>query len=435
MNSSSDCPMSKTRTDTNGPGGRGDLRFGWRAMALLSQAAQFSAAERGVTRLFLSPEHRAAATWLMGLMSEAGLSVERDPAGSVVGRLAGDRPDAPALIIGSHQDSVREGGAYDGILGVILPLVCLEALVQSGQRLPYAIELVAFGDEEGCRFQQTLTGSRALAGTFDPLALKATDADGVSMEAAMREFGLAPEAIPGIARRPEKTLAFLEVHIEQGPVLERKGLPVGVVTAISGIERHFVRVCGKAGHAGTTPMDARRDALTGASAMVLALESLCRSTEGLVGVVGDLSVAPGALNVIPECVTFPVELRAPETSMRRAARDSLVAEFEEIAAARNLTLDVRKTYEADGVACAPWMIELLEAAVRDSGVAPHRLPSGAGHDGLAMRALCDIGMLFVRCKDGLSHHPDEEITVEDADLAAKVFCRCLELFASHCAPR
>jgi len=402
------------------------LALGRRIMALLRHAATFSSGDRGVTRLFLSPEHRAVADWLIERMTDAGLVAALDDAGNVVGRLRSARHNAKTLIVGSHQDTVRQGGAFDGILGVILPLACLEDLTRRGLELPFNVELVAFGDEEGCRFQQTLTGSKALAGTFDPTALQASDAEGITMEHALRDFGMSPERIPALARPAEQVIAFLEVHIEQGPVLESAGLPVGVVTAISGIERHLIQVTGKAGHAGTTPMLVRRDALTGAAELVVALETRCRRTEGLVGVVGDLSVSPGAVNVIPESVAFPIEVRAPSDVVRAEACNDIFAAFRDIAGERRLDLKVEKTYESPSTACSDWVMDLLDRAVSEVGVTPLRLPSGAGHDGMAMKALCDIGMLFVRCKDGLSHHPDEDITAEDAAVAAMVLRHFLE---------
>jgi len=403
-------------------------QLGETALRYLDEAARFSTTEVGVTRFFCTDEHHALAQWLRMRMEEAGLACTLDHAGNLIGRREGPSPDSPTLILGSHQDSVRQGGKYDGMLGIILPIVCLADLAANGRALPYAVEVIAFGDEEGGRFSSTLVGSRAVAGRFDAKMLAATDATGMSMEAAMRAFGLAPDRIGEVARDPTKTIGFLEVHIEQGPVLESEGLPVGIVTAITGIERHQIRLLGRAGHAGTTPMAVRRDALAAASELVLFVERLCRESQRLVGVVGQLKIEPGSVNVIPASCDLTVELRSPDRDVRSRGRAAMYRELERIGTTRGVTAETTQTYEAEGIACSSRLSAELETAVKRCGLRPKRLFSGAGHDGLAMNDLTEVGMLFVRCRDGLSHHPDEAITAADADAAAQVLIVFLESF-------
>lgn len=400
--------------------------LGREVMQKLDQAAEHSEPSAGVTRLFCTKEHAAVATLIRQWMAEAGLQSELDDAGNIVGRDAKALAGEPSLILGSHQDTVVDGGKYDGMLGVVLPLVCLRHLREAGVDLPFGIEAVAFGDEEGTRFQSTLVGSRALAGINQREALQAKDADGVTLGQALESFGCDPAKIPAIARDPQKALGFVEVHIEQGPVLENEDLPVGIVTAMTGIERHSVTFRGKAGHAGTVPMDQRHDALVAASHAVAAIDELFQSTRDLVGVVGKLEVRPNAVNVIPAEVAMTVEVRSPDDAVRLQARETLREIVKSAASRGRAQVEIEQTYEAQGVACAEWLMQALEQAAETNGIRPHRLFSGAGHDGLAMAQLCDIAMLFVRCRDGLSHHPDESITEADAGQAAAVLLSFLQ---------
>lgn len=397
-------------------------------MARLDEAARISEPGPGVTRFFLTEEHRRVADLVERWMEEAGLAVHMDAAGTLVGRLEGPSPDAPTLIVGSHVDTVREGGKYDGMLGVVMPIVCVERLVKDGKALPFALEVVAFGDEEGARFPTTLIGSRALAGLFEPAALELADRDGVTLAQALKDFGLDPDAIAGLKRDPEKTLGYVEVHIEQGPVLEDKDIPVGVVTAITGIERHRMTFTGKASHAGTTPMETRHDALAGAAEAITAVEAICRETRDLVGTVGSIDMQPNVINVIPARVELGVELRSPRSEIRRMARQAVLDACDDIGRARGLEFAHTLGYEENGAACSPRIVEALKEAVKAEDYRPLELFSGAGHDALAMSALTDIGMLFVRCRDGLSHHPDEAITEADADAGARVLLNFLAGF-------
>lgn len=395
------------------------MSLGKRIMEWSGQAARHSEPGPGVTRLLGSAEHKALLTDLDGWMKQAGLATELDGAGNLVGRTA-HQPDRKTLIIGSHQDTVRQGGAYDGMLGILVPLAVLQHLQEQAIDLPVNIELIAFSDEEGARFSSTLVGSSALAGTFNPNILNATDRDGITLDSALRSLGANPEQIPSLERDPSQLAGFLEVHIEQGPILESLDLPVGVVSAITGIERHKVHITGKAGHAGTTPMHLRQDALLAATEVVRAVNDLCRNTEDLVGVVGELNVTPNAVNVIPSAVDLTIELRSPVTRIRETARQQLLAQLNERIAAHACTWTHELVYEQQEVDCSPAIQKQLHKAITTCGWQPHTLFSGAGHDGLAMARTMPIGMLFVRCTGGLSHHPDEAITEADADAAAQV---------------
>ncbi|EPC01516.1 hypothetical protein L861_16730 [Litchfieldella anticariensis FP35 = DSM 16096] len=408
--------------------------LGRQLMARLDEAALHSRPGPGVTRLFCSDEHRGVLELIADWMRQAGLTPELDASGNLVGRNARAMAGEKTLIMGSHQDTVVEGGKYDGMLGIALPLQALQALEIDGTELPYGVEVVAFGDEEGTRFQSTLIGSRALAGSFDRASLDACDADGVTLGDALEAFGGSPADIPQLARKPESVIGFVEVHIEQGPVLEQRDQAVGVVTALTGIERHRLNVIGKAGHAGTTPMKGRRDALVGAAEMVVEADKILNATENFVGVVGKLEVRPNAVNVIPAEVTFTLELRSPSAEVREKGRKEILETCQRLAQARGLELLIEPTYQAEAVACAEWLIEALENACQACHEPAERLFSGAGHDGLAMNDLTDIGMLFVRCKDGLSHHPNEAISVEDAERATRVLMRFLTDLRQHRKP-
>ncbi len=381
-----------------------------------------------LTRVFLSAEQRAANELALGWMREAGMSARLDAIGNVVGRYEGRTPDAPCLMLGSHLDTVRNAGKYDGMLGVVAAIDCVHALNERGARLPFALEVVGFADEEGVRFGSTLLGSRAVAGTFDTKLLDNRDKDGMSMRDALTAFGLDPARTGDAARRRSDLLAYAELHIEQGPVLEAEGLPLGVVTAINGANRFTVDVEGVAGHAGTVPMTLRRDALAAAAECVLAIESRCAREPELVGTVGKLEAGPGATNVIPGHVRFTIDLRAPSDEQRRRASDDVEAAIASICARRGVKVEIRETHEGKTATCALWMQDQIGAAIAAEGLPVRRLPSGAGHDGMAIVDLVDIGMLFVRCERGISHNPLEAITVDDAELSARVFLRFIEAF-------
>jgi len=357
-------------------------------------------------------------------MLGAGLDTHIDAVGNVVGRWRCGNPGAKALVTGSHYDTVIDAGRYDGRLGVLLPIVCAVELRQRGIALPLDLEIVAFADEEGVRFKSTFLGSGALTGSFDPRVLDNTDGDGVTMRTAMRDAGLDPAAIGSIARDPSTLAGYVEVHIEQGPVLLDAGRPLGVVTSIAGGVRMLVAVEGLAGHAGTVPMPLRRDAAAAAAEMVLAIERRCGGQPGLVGTVGRFDVPNGAINVIPGRCEFSVDIRAPDDSVRDAAVADVLVQIEHIATQRRVRANVRRVLEASCAPCATGLQAQWAAAItRVTGEsAPLHLPSGAGHDAMRMASITPIGMLFVRCGNGgISHHPDESLSIGDAEIAARAF--------------
>ena len=406
---------------------------GERLMARADALARHSELEGGLTRVSLSPEYRAVTELVMGWMREAGMAARLDAIGNVVGRYEGERdgqpcPGLPCLMFGSHLDTVRDAGKYDGMLGVISAIECVHALHATGTRPPFAIEVVGFVDEEGVRFGVTLLGSRAIAGTFDAKMLEAKDKGGMTLAEALRAFGLDPARVGEAARRRADLHAYAELHIEQGPVLEAEGLPVGAVTAINGYSRMAVTIDGTAGHAGTVPMNLRRDALAAAAECVLAVERIAAAEPEFVATVGRLEALPGAINVIPGQVRFTIDARAPVDAKRLRAVAAIGAEFDAICKRRGLVLRNELTQEMGVAACAPRLIERMERAIAAEGVRVRRLPSGAGHDGMAIQAVADIAMLFVRCAKGISHNPAEAITAADAATGARVLLRFIEAF-------
>ena len=399
-----------------------------RIMERCEALARHSELPGGLTRVFLSPEQRAATDKVLGWMRDAGMEAKLDAIGNAAGRYEGNRPGLPCLMLGSHLDTVRDAGKYDGMLGVISAIECVHALNSAKKRLPFAIEVIGFGDEEGVRFGTTLLGSRAVAGIFDFQVLKAKDPQGKTMADALREFGLDPDGIPKLARKKGQVLAYAELHIEQGPVLEAEGLAVGVVTAINGFSRLRVTLRGAAGHAGTVPMKLRRDALAGAAECVLATERVSKGHSELVGTVGRLEAKPGAINVIPGEVMFTVDVRAPQDALRNDAVSQIRAEIESISRKRDLQTAIEILQEFGVTACAPRLMEQMDRAVASQGFKVRRLPSGAGHDGMALGAITDICMLFVRCKGGISHSPLESITQDDAAAGVRVLMSFIEQF-------
>lgn len=401
----------------------------WGAMAQdwLARLARCSEPGPGVTRLPFTPEHRAALAVLTDLMQQADLSVSLDAAGTLIGRLEGPI-GAPTLLMGSHQDSVREGGAYDGIMGVVLPVLALMKLRADGIRLPFAVEVLAFADEEGVRFPTALMGPRALAGRFDMAALDLYDREGITLRDAMEGFGLAPDEIPDLKRDPARVMGWIETHLEQGPVLEQAGKALGIVTAICGIERHSITLTGQAAHAGTVPMHLRRDALTGAAELALAAEDLARATPDLLAVVGALQIRPGVVNAVPGEAVMTLEIRSPSDRAREIAGAELTDRARQIAQQRGLSLSITRSYAQSATRCAPDILNRLSQAVSDGGQDAVHLPSGATHDASAMADLCPIGMLFTDCKDGISHHPDEYVSPQSMTSAVHALARVIRSY-------
>ncbi|MCS3726549.1 allantoate amidohydrolase [Bradyrhizobium betae] len=406
-----------------------DALLGKEIVRRINELGAISEDSEKLTRIYLSKELRKAADLILIWMREAGMNAHLDAIGNVCGRYEGERPGAPCLMLGSHYDTVRDAGKWDGPLGVITAISCVADINRRGKRLPFAIEVVGFADEEGVRFASTLLGSRAVAGTFDESVLNTRDRDGVAMRDALVTFGLDPDHIGAAARARRELLGYLELHIEQGPVLEAQNLPVGVVTAIAGATRLAARLTGMAGHAGTVPMALRRDALAGAAECIGAIEQFCRTDEsGLVGTVGYIQASPGATNVIPGEVSFTIDMRAPTDLHRKRAVADIVRQIETIARRRQLALQLDVTHENRTAPCAPWLKEQIARAIAGEGLSVFELPSGAGHDGMAMIDIADVGMIFVRCRGGISHHPDEHVELVDADSGARVLLRVIENF-------
>lgn len=402
-------------------------RMGAEIMARANALALVSEVPGQLTRRYLTPEHARANTLVGDWMSDAGMTVRIDAVGNVVGRYEAKAPGRPALFIGSHLDTVADAGRYDGMLGVITAITCIRALFDAGQRFDFAIEVIGFCDEEGLRYQSTLLGSRAVAGKFDTKLLSRTDDDGIAMADAMRTFGLDPARTSDAARQPEDVLAYVELHIEQGPVLEANGRPVGVVTSIAGATRLAISIDGVAGHAGTVPMGSRHDALAAAAEVILTIEERCRLHNSLVGTVGTLSVLPGATNVIPGRVAMTADIRAADDPVRLAAVADICAAIGEISANRGVSADIRQTHASASSHCAPWLTAQIAAAIGGDDVI--HLPSGAGHDAAAMAELTDVGMIFVRCTGGISHNPAEHISEGDAEAGAQALLNFIRHFS------
>jgi hydantoinase/carbamoylase family amidase len=395
--------------------------FGKRIMELADRLAQWSESPDGLSCTYLSPAHRSVAAEIAAFMRGAGLLTEIDAVANVVGRYPARGQAARALILASHYDTVRNAGKYDGRLGVLTAVLVAEHLNRLGRKLPFHLDVIAFSEEEGVRFSSSFLSSRAVAGRFDSELLERRDAGGVTLAAAMREAGLDPGEIPALGRRREELLGYLEVHIEQGPVLLDEGLPVGIVGAIAGSVREMITVTGTGGHAGTVPMARRQDAAAAAAELVLYVEKRCAQAPTLVGTVGQLAVPDGAINIIPARCELTLDVRAGDDVTRDAAVSDIMAEIGRIAARRGVSFDCKEVQRAGAVRCSPRLQSVLADAVARAGVKPRYLPSGAGHDAMMFDGLTDTAMLFVRCGNGgVSHSPREIITAEDADIAARI---------------
>ena len=389
-----------------------------------------SDSDTGLTCAYMTAAHQRTAAQIADWMRGAGMTAHIDAVGNVVGRYAAAQAGAKTLMTGSHYDTVRNGGKYDGRLGILLPVALVAGLHARGERLPYDLEVIGFAEEEGVRYQSTFLGSSAVAGSFDLALLGALDADGVLLRDALAHAGHDPAAIPAIARDPSTLLGFVEVHIEQGPVLLERGLPLGVVSAIAGSSRYLVELTGVASHAGTTPMDMRRDAAAAAAEIVLLVERRCAMQPSLVGTVGRLEVPGGSVNVVPGACRLSLDIRAADDLTRLAAVDDILAEVSAICVRRGIGEKLYKLLEIDAVACAPGLMERLGGALERAGLPRFDLPSGAGHDAMRMAQLGDVAMLFVRCGNGgISHNPLETMTADDADIAGQVL---LDFFRTVC---
>ncbi|GKQ18250.1 Zn-dependent hydrolase [Klebsiella michiganensis] len=397
-----------------------------RVMARADELAAISETPDALTRVYLSPQHLEANQRAARWMTQAGMTVWQDSVGNICGRYEGEQEGAPAILLGSHLDTVRNAGRYDGMLGVLAAIEVVHGLHQQGRRLKQAIEIVGFCDEEGTRFGITLLGSRGITGTWPESWLAQTDADGVSVAQAMVLAGLDPARIHLAARRPEEIAAYLELHIEQGPCLEQEGLALGVVEAINGARRLNCRFTGEAGHAGTVPMSHRKDALAAAAEWMVRVETLTREQGGnRVATVGTLRCAPGAVNVIPGDVTLTLDIRGPHDQPLDALLDTLLNEAQAIASRRQLRFSAEEFYRIAATACDSGLQQVLSEAVQAVQGRSLTLPSGAGHDAIAMAERWPSAMLFVRCKGGISHHPAESVTADDVALAIAAYSRAV----------
>ncbi len=406
----------------------------WDWQEKLSAHSDPGYAENGqLTVTYLTDAHRACAQRISHWMRDCGFDeVGIDAVGNVVGRYHAVRADAPILMSGSHYDTVRNAGKYDGRLGIFVPMACVRALHRQGRRLPYAIEVVAFSEEEGQRYPATFLGSGALIGDFQPRWLEQKDADGISMRDAMAHAGLCVDDIAKLKRDPARYLGFIEVHIEQGPVLNEMGLPLGVVTSINGCVRYRARIHGTACHAGTTPMDRRRDAAVAAAELIVFVEGRAARDGDSVGTVGMLEVPNGSINVVPGECRFSLDLRAPSDPQRDALATDVLAELEAICQRRGLRYTLEETMRAAAAPSAPAWQQRWERAVQAQGVPVHCMPSGAGHDAMKLHEIMPQAMLFVRGQNaGISHNPLESTTNHDMQLAAQAMQRLLDDLANE----
>ena len=388
--------------------------------------AQISDDAGRLTRFFASPAMRRVNDLVGSWMRDSGMSVRTDAIGNLIGHYPATTPAAKILLLGSHLDTVRDAGKFDGPLGVLVALACVQFLNETKTRLPFAIEVIGFADEEGVRYQSTYLGSRALAGTFNSEDLKRTDTRGVTMAEAIRGFGGNPDAIITARMDASRLIGYVETHIEQGPVLEQKKLAVGVVTGIAGQTRARITFVGEAGHAGTVPMSLRRDSLCAAAEFVLAIEELAKNRSGLVATVGEIAAMPGAGNVIPGQTKLSLDVRHADDTIRSQSCDELKFRADEIAAGRSVIINWETVHESAAVACERRLTLLLENATkRHQGESP-LLASGAGHDAAAMAAICPVAMLFVRCKGGVSHNPAEFASEADIGVAIEVIKEFVE---------
>lgn len=393
-----------------------------RVMARCDALAQISETPGQLTRVYLSPEHMRANALVAQWMQEAGMLTWQDAVGNICGRYEAAQEGAAAVLLGSHLDTVRDAGRYDGMLGVLTAIEVVDSLHRQGLQGEQAVEIVGFADEEGTRFNITLLGSRGLTGSWPSGWLECEDAQGVSVAQAMVNVGLDPARLALAEREKAAFSAYLELHIEQGPVLEQADLPLGVVTAINGARRLTCRFTGEAGHAGTVPMSHRRDALTAAAQWITFVEQQTRkSGPEQVATVGTLQCEPGAVNVIPGSVTLTLDIRSPNDEQREALLTALLDEAGRIADERGLSFSHDIFYSIAATPCDTALRDVLADAVSEVQGRALLLPSGAGHDAIAIAERWPSAMLFVRCDRGISHHPAESVLVEDVAQALRAY--------------
>jgi len=414
---------------------QGQLVWDWQEH--LAQHSDDGFAEKGqLTVTYLTPAHQACARQIMADMQACGCDeVFMDAVGNVVGRYLGSQPGQAMLMTGSHYDTVRNGGKYDGRLGIYVPLACIRMLSDTGRRLPYGIEVVAFSEEEGQRYKATFLASSALTGQFDPDWLEQTDAQGIRMRELMLEAGLQPDQIPAIQRDPSQYLGFIEIHIEQGPVLYEKALPLGIVTSINGGKRYLCEARGTASHAGTTPMDRRNDAACAVAELMLYAERRAAQDGDSVATVGMLEVPSGSVNVIPGTCRFSLDMRAPADPQRDALTADVLSEVQRIGERRGVSFNIEEIMQVSAAPSDPQWQRRWEQAVTEMGLPLFRLPSGAGHDAMKIHHILPQAMLFVRGENGgISHNPLESTTAHDMQLAVQATMNLLNNLANELRP-
>jgi allantoate deiminase len=402
-----------------------------RVMRRCDQLASYSEESGLLMRRFATPPMQLVNQQVARWMQEAGLRSWQDSIGNLIGRYEAQEGGTTTLMLGSHLDTVRDAGKYDGPLGVLIALACIELFHERGECLPFALELYAFAEEEGLRYHTSYLGSKVVAGILEPEILALRDPDGISVAEAIRQFGGNPDALQASKRKSEDLLGYCEVHIEQGPILEALDKPVGVVTAITGLSRIAISIKGQAGHAGTTPMHMRHDALCAAAEFVLNCEEIAKAHPGLVATVGQLLVEPGVSNVIPGKVTLSLDVRHMDDEVRARELDRIYQQLQQSGQKRGVTIEWRVMQEHAAVPCDEGLMAHLKQAIATQGISVHSLPSGAGHDGAALSSLTRIAMLFVRCAGGISHNPAEAVNVEDVAVAIRVMEQFLQLLAKE----
>jgi allantoate deiminase len=386
-------------------------------MRRIEALAKISDEPGNITRTFASHAMRRANKLVAGWMREAGMKPRMDAVGNLIGHYPGNKPNARLLLFGSHLDTVRNAGKFDGPLGVMLAIACVDSLNRRKIRLPFAIDVIGFADEEGVRYQTTYLGSRVLTGCFDEKNLGRKDAGGMTLAEAIKRFGGNPVKLKRARLDPKQLVGYLEAHIEQGPILEKKNLALGMVSAIAGQTRASIRFIGRAGHAGTTPMAQRNDALCAGAEFIVAVETLAKNTDDLVATVGEITVLPGAGNVIPGEARLSLDVRHEKDSIRKSAQMKLKKVAAQIARRRLLQCDYEVVHETAAVNCSGNLSQLLSQSVVRRQKQSIFLPSGAGHDAAIMAGITSTAMLFIRCKNGISHHPEESVKTTDVQIA------------------
>ncbi|HEX6709869.1 MAG TPA: Zn-dependent hydrolase [Rubrobacter sp.] len=390
----------------------------WRRLSELAEIGEQESG--GVTRLSFTEEERAAKDLVASYMEEADLSVREDAAGNLFGRREGRNPDAPAVLVGSHVDSVYDGGNFDGPLGVLAGIEVVQTMEEKGVETENPIEVVSFTDEEGARFSFGMIGSRALASRLSTEDLSHQDENGVTIADAMRDYGLDPERIGEASRPAGSVAAYVELHIEQGRVLENEDLPAGIVTGIAGPVWLRFSLEGETGHAGATPMGLRRDALAAAAEIMALTEAEASKTGTTVGTVGQLNLEPGGINIIPGRVEFSLDLRDIDEGVRDRVEIRILEGAEDICHRRGVAMEIETLQRLAPAPCSELVRNAVKNACERLGIRPHTLPSGAGHDGMQLTGLCPMGMIFIRSKDGVSHSPDEWSTKEDCTAGSSI---------------